>query len=417
MSDTGTRARGRKATEDVMARLAAGETVRIMGQTPEEDAQDVADLLNDVRSFFTRYIHFSYPEQADALALWAVYTHCFGQGQPFRWVPYMLITSAEYMSGKSTILDLSNKVVYKPLIAEDMSPALVGRLAGGRTLLLDEIDGIYKGRPTDGDGKAMDLRSILNGGFGHLGTYARLEQTKGGSFEPRFWSTFGPKMLAGIGRTVPDTVKSRSIRLRVERMAPGTMVEKARDRFVELISAPLVERIEAIAEKIGELPFIDEMPDVLGSRDQDIWEPLIALADQAAGEWPATVRAAAVKLSESEPYMSNGVRLLSDIRAIFESTGWPVHLPTKDIIGRPEDPDTRFGHDASGLCAVEDFAWGEWRGGKPITSTSLAKLLSEFDIASSREHVGRDDYGPAGYALAAFSDAWGRYLPEPSGAA
>jgi hypothetical protein len=109
----------------------------------------------------------------------------------------------------------------------------------------------------------MDLRTILNGGFGKDGTYSRLVQVKGGAFEPKHWPTFGPKMLAGIGRTVPDTVRSRAVQLRLERMERGTLLEKARDRAVSAVSEPLRARIAAMAAALGELPYVDDPPEAL----------------------------------------------------------------------------------------------------------------------------------------------------------
>jgi hypothetical protein len=380
--------------------------------TPEQVQSLLSDLLDDVLRFFLRYVHFTTEQQSIAVTLWTVYTHCFGEGQPFSWVPYLLATSAEPGSGKTTLVECVARLAYKPLRAETLSPAMVGREVGGRTLLLDEIDGVYKGRPTDGDGSAMDLRTILNGGFGKDGIYGRLVQIKGGAFEPHYWSTFSPKMLAGIGRTVPDTVKSRSIPVRLERMVRTQAVEKMRDRAVTAIALPLKERIIELTRAIGDLPYVDDLPMELNNREGDIWEPLIALASLAGPLWEASARGAAVRLSESEPFMSNGVRLLSDLRDLFLAAESPVFMSTKELIGRPEDPDDRWGHEASGLCAVEDFSWGAWTRGRPLSAPALAGLLSEYDIKSDREMVGRHGYGPSGYFRKDLEPAWERYLDQ-----
>jgi hypothetical protein len=396
---------------------AIAPTVEIVEFPTEEKTTPVAsssssnvmeELLNDVRRFFLTYVHFSFPEQADAITLWTVYTHFFGAEQDFSWVPYLLATSAEPMSGKTTMLTLVDKLAFKPLRAETMSPALVGREAGGRTLLLDEIDGVYTGSRSDAEGDAASLRSILNGGFHKDGTYSKLVPVKGGAYEAHYWPTFGPKMLAGLGRTLPDAVKSRSIRLRLERKAPGTQVEKSRDRFVERISIPLRERIETFVAFAEKLPFVDELPDGLGPRDEDIWEPLISLADLANGEWPATARAAATKLCESEPYMSNGIRLLSDIRNIFETAVNPAFMSTSDIIGNSGG----FNIEARGLMSVDDFGWSNWTRGLPINSNGIAKLLSEYDLKSTRQYAGSDRYGPSGYLLADLQSKWKLYLND-----
>jgi len=40
-----------------------------------------------------------------------------------------------------------------------------------------------------------------------------------------------------------------------------------------------------------------ELPDELGDRAQDVWEPLLAIAELAGGDWPERARTAAVALS------------------------------------------------------------------------------------------------------------------------
>ena len=43
---------------------------------------------------------------------------------------------------------------------------------------------------------------------------------------------------------------------------------------------------------------LPEIPDDLNDRAQDNWEPLLAIADLAAGDWPNTARPAAKALSK-----------------------------------------------------------------------------------------------------------------------
>jgi Protein of unknown function (DUF3631) len=65
-----------------------------------------------------------------------------------------------------------------------------------------------------------------------------------------------------------------------------------------------------------------EVPAGVEDRDADVWEPLLAVADVAGGTWPKRARVAAVTLvaesKESTP--SLGVRLLSDLREVFDGT-------------------------------------------------------------------------------------------------
>ncbi len=65
------------------------------------------------------------------------------------------------------------------------------------------------------------------------------------------------------------------------------------------------------------------MPDGIEDRNADVWEPLLAVADVADGTWPERARLAAVALVADlqERKESLGIRLLSDVREVFDRTG------------------------------------------------------------------------------------------------
>jgi hypothetical protein len=78
-----------------------------------------------------------------------------------------------------------------------------------------------------------------------------------------------------------------------------------------------------------------EPPMPVEDRAADCWESLVAIADQAGGDWPTRARrAAAVLTAEAEhadTSASMGVRLLADLRDLFTmraQTGAP--LPSDD---------------------------------------------------------------------------------------
>src|ERR1700752_5305904 len=64
--------------------------------------------------------------------------------------------------------------------------------------------------------------------------------------------------------------------------------------------------------------FYPELPDWLVDRPADVWEPLLAVADLAGGEWPERARVAAgVLLSERSEEESINTKLLADIRRVL----------------------------------------------------------------------------------------------------
>lgn len=136
------------------------------------------------------------------------------------------------------------------------------------------------------------------------------------------------------------------------------------------------------------------MPGRLNDRAADNWRPLLAVAETVGGAWPATARKAAHDISgKNDDEETGGVRLLADCREMPDSLT-PTSL-VEMLISMPETP------------------WAEWRHGKPITTTSVARLLKPFGIKSEQ---GREDGAKARrFYRDAFVDAWARYLPPSSG--
>jgi hypothetical protein len=65
----------------------------------------------------------------------------------------------------------------------------------------------------------------------------------------------------------------------------------------------------------------------------------------------------------------------------------------------------------SGLSAIEEAPWGDWKG-KPINARQLANLLRQYDVGS--KVIRRGAVTLRGYARQDFYDPWMRYLPSPS---
>ena len=112
----------------------------------------------------------------------------------------------------------------------------------------------------------------------------------------------------------------RAVIIRMRRRAPGEQVDPYRIRRDR-------PRLEAIRRDLGNgrhtpqaaRPAAPDLP--VEDRPADNWEPLVAVADPAGGDWPARARKAAMQLcaeDEQADIPSPGLRLLADIRDIFE---------------------------------------------------------------------------------------------------
>jgi Protein of unknown function (DUF3631) len=345
----------------------------------------LAEVLDELVGFVRRFVSMTESE-AVAVALWTFHTHAIGAAQA---TPYIAVTSAEKESGKTLLLEVMNLLVAKPWLTGRATAAVLPRKidADRPSLLLDESDTAFKG---DRD-YAEALRGVLNSGYRRSGK-TTVCVGQGVEIGFRDFSTFCPKAIAGIGR-LPDTVQSRSISIRLKRKAPGETVERFRERDVAEQARPLRDVLELLASVLVPdlAPARPELPDELGDRAQDVWEPLLAIADLAGGDWPEQARSAARMLSAngSAEDGSAGVLLLADIRTVFAERDTD-RLPTEILL------------DA--LRELPESPWSEWYG-KPLSARALARLLKPYAIGPHSDGTSR------GYRKEAFEDAWTRYLP------
>lgn len=351
----------------------------------------LSDLLDKTAGFIARFVSFLNDHQRVAVTLWVIHTHCVAAADQS---PYLHVHSAERRSGKSRLIEVVTELVHEPLYVASISPAALFRAISGMTptLLLDEADAIFsKGKSKD---ETTDsLRGVLNAGA-RRGAYVLRANPK--SHDVEKFSVFCPKLIAGIGE-IPDTIADRSIPIEMRRKAPGEPVEKWRARRGEAEAHPIRDAIADWAGRSIDLLDVDEvdLPEELGDRAQDAWEPLIAIADLAGEQWGDRARAAAVALSsESDPADGSlGVRLLADIRDVFNAGGVDRYW-TADLIEK--------------LTLIEDAPWGDWFG-EQIKPRRVAELLRPYGVRP--DSIRQGEHTRKGYRRDQFEDAWGRYLP------
>lgn len=351
-------------------------------------AVDLGCLLDDLCGFIRRYVVLGEHEKV-VEALWVAHTHALDAAEV---TPYLFVNSVEKRSGKTRNLEVVSLVVSKPWLTGRVTAAvLVRKLAATTpTVLLDESDAAFKGDKE----YAETLRAVLNLGY-RRGGVASLCVKTGGDYELRDFPVFGPKAIAGIGN-IPDTVKDRSITISLKRRTANESVERFRWREVKVVAAPLVERLErwaALATQNLEAAR-PEIPEELDDRAAEAWEPLLAIADAAGGQWPQKARDAAKALSSGEQREDNslGIRLLQDIQECLKSPG----MTSMDLV--------------QSLLLLEEAPWGDLYG-KPLDARRLARLLRPYGV---RPHTVRDgDKTFKGYERSDFGDAWVRYIsPE-----
>ena len=303
--------------------------------------------------------------------------------------PLAVITAPEKRCGKTQLLAVLNKVVYRPLPASSISPASFFRTidAWRPTLLIDEADAFMRDNE--------ELRGLLN--CGHTRDSAFVVRLVGDDFTPRKFTVWGAKAVAGIGH-LADTVMDRAITLELRRKLPHEPVARLRhaapdlfDNLVSKLARFAIDYREAIRQVRPPLP------DILNDRAQDNWEPLLAIADTAGGSWPEWGRAAALALSGADTAnTSMGSELLADIREVFEQMACH-RIKTADLI--------------TALCEDGEMPWATYNRGKPISPRQVATRLKGYGIHSKTIRLGAET--PKGYERAQFEEAFARYLAPP----
>jgi Protein of unknown function (DUF3631) len=232
-----------------------------------------AVLLDDVRAFIRRFVVLD-DVQADAVTLWTAHTHAF---DAFDCTPYLAITSPEKRSGKTRLIEVLELLVREPLQTANISDAALFRVIEARkpTLLIDEVDAIFKARERE------ELRGILNAGYRRGAVAHRMGGANKTTLET--FNVFCPKAFAGIGNCLPETITDRAIPIRLKRRTPSEQIERFRRRDAQPEGHELRDRLTDWLEPQRDWlhALRPELPAELDDRAQDVWEPLIAVADLA----------------------------------------------------------------------------------------------------------------------------------------
>jgi hypothetical protein len=343
-----------------------------------------ARLLDAVHAALVRYVVFPSPQAADAVTLWIAATHA---QDAFEHAPRLAAVSPEKRCGKSRLMDVAEALCHKSFVTINISSAALARTVTREnppTLFVDEADTIFGPKASDSH---EDLRGIVNSGHQRGRQYTRYDAAHR---EIEHWPTFALAMLASIG-DLPDTIMDRAVVIRMRRRAQGETVAPYRTRRDRPALRTLHDQLCDWAEL--HLEMLTDVEPVMPVEDRaaDTWEPLVAMADLAGGEWPQRARRACVALVAAENATdvetSIGARLLSDIRDVFAN--WTVSfISSADLV--------------NALRKTDDGPWHDL----DLSVQGLSKRLRPYDIRPVRNTAG----AMRGYRLRDFADAFARYL-------
>ena len=381
---------------------------------PEPDAadsddgwyvEDGAELLNEVHEALTRYVVFVNKDQAIAVTLWIAATH----GIPaWQHATRLIITSPQKRCGKSRLMDIVAGLSFSSMLCADATTAAIFRSIGKDdnkipALHVDEADALW-GTKRNAENNE-DLRALFNAGWQRNRPAKRCV---GPQQIPTDFNTFAMASFAAIGR-LPDTIADRAVNIDLKRRGPGETVARFRIRRDSPRLAALRDRLTGWVRDPARLAALTEvepeLPPGVEDRAADAWEPLMAIADSAGGDWPKTARTACRALSMSAEAADDdlGVLLLANIRDVFAA----VQMPT----GWAGTPFLESRMLVNELRDLEESPWNDDKSDTYLTPSKLAKRLKPFGVKPGHNAAKT----ARGYTLESLRDAFRRYLqPNPS---
>ena len=357
-----------------------------------QDEPDGAELLDQIAGMIRKFCVLPGLPEVVAVVLWIVLTHLLDR---FDYAPRLVIRSPEKRSGKTRLMEVVGRLVYSPVRIANCTSAYIYRSINGDpppTLLLDEADSMFGTKAKAEQNE--DVRALINAGFERDTTVGR---TVGPHHTPAEFPAFAMWGIAGIGK-MPETVEDRAVVVAMKRRTADEQVRPYRlrrdrpdlDDLRELIAAWAGQVREKAGTTYPDLPIDD--------RAADVWEPLVAVADLAGGDWPQEARAAAVELtstSAQDDDRSANIRLLNDIEGLFSDRIIGAFVKSADLCQQ--------------LRQLTESPWDDYG----LTPSKLGRRLADHFRIRTRHS---DDRKERGYHQADFMDAFNRYprCPTPS---
>lgn len=225
------------------------------------DYKSEQELWSEVKRFI--YEHMDVSEGYDVLTAWTL-----ASWTPERWnaVPYLFFFGPP-ASGKSRALEVLKAIGQRPLMTASASLSTIFRVIEmwNPTLFLDETE-VYMRRDR------TEILNLLNSGYRKDTPAMRVEETKEGQREVKFFNCFGFKGLAGT-KDLMDTLKSRCVVFSMTKATREIRQEIDEEWAKAIREKLLMYRFKMLSQK--EPP---ESPNILRGRLRELFDPLIIVA-------------------------------------------------------------------------------------------------------------------------------------------
>src|SRR5262249_17698000 len=301
---------------------------------PWPELVETADLLAALRNQIRKYVVLT-EEQTLTGTLWTMMAWVHSRAATHS--PFLMLTSPQANSGKSTLLGVLNFLTPRSLLCVGLSEAVLYRAIDlwQPTLLTDEADTVF----VDNE----PLRAVYNGGWTRG---AGVPRCIGDSHTPKVFPTFCPRALGMKGKNLRDTTMSRCLILEMKRKLPDEDVADFA-HMDDAVFAMLRRKLARWADDSWEGLSKAQPQGRTGfhNRTRRNWWLLLAIAELAGADWADKARKGAALIEGVRDVGDVELELLTDIKAVFDAKG-VAEISTTDLI--------------TALCADEERPWATW---------------------------------------------------------
>ena len=358
--------------------------------------------LDDILIFLRRFVVLPNEEDYLLVSMWILHTYFTNR---LTTTPRLALISPEYGCGKTRTLEVIASLSFQSESLDGYTQSYLMRKITlikeefGRppTFCIDEVDTVWNG--SKGDEGSEALRRIMNSGY-RVGKYIGITEGEGKNRKPTQFETFAPVVFAGKGDKAPESVKSRSIEIRLQKRLASEEIEDFFTKAVKYEIEELKERLTDWVERNkDELVFENEtLPYEIRDRERELWLPLYAVSSLCGWEdnFKKTLLLHTRQKSENEVSWSR--KLLEDCLKVFVQSGNPESMRTQTLVVSLKD--------------LPDSDYASMRYGKGLDARTLAKKLKEYGLAPIQIRFGEET--AKGYYLHPIKEVLARYSQEES---
>ncbi len=212
----------------------------------------------------------------------------------------------------------------------------------------------------------------------------------------KVFGIFGPVAMAGLGKArLPDSLTDRIIKIPMEPVKPGESVERFRQRILDHKYKTYRDALGEFCERADCKLDIEAVtiPETLNGRDVDNWEPLLAIAGVAGGDWHARAQRAAVWFCTEKAMTKRDTLALRLLKEVVEYLQEVTKASTEQI----------YHH-------LYNKSGASWRDFKFFNESWIRDMLYQFPGAPRQGDVRIGEMRAQGFHIDWFADLIERYI-------